>query len=63
MPTGALETWGQIWFAGARVQEVSPPHRKGTVRSVFRTGPFAVIWVGLDGGHLAPFRPAELIVL
>lgn len=58
-----LQPWHQIWHAGVRVQETSPPRRKGTVRSVRGTGPNAVIWVGLDGGTVAAFRPAGLTLI
>jgi hypothetical protein len=45
------------------VQEVSPPHRKGTIRAVRGTGQNAVITVGLDGRPPASFRPAQLTPL
>ncbi len=60
MATKALQAWRQIWHRGARVQEVSFPHRKGTVTSVSGAGPRARITVNLDGFPPAVFYPAQL---
>lgn len=59
----AAQTFHQTWRPGKRVQEVAPPHRKGTIRAVRGTGPNAVITVGLDGRPPARFRPAQLTPL
>ena len=49
-----------VYKVGQRVAEVAPPHRKGTVRAVSRTGVDAVITVGLDGRAPQNFRPAQI---
>lgn len=57
----ALLTFFQTWHIGRRVQEASPPQRKGTIRTVNGTGGNAVITVNLDGHPPASFRPSQLI--
>lgn len=52
-----------LFRVGARVQEIAAPHRKGTVRAIKRTGPTALIWVGLDGYTIAVFHPSGLTLL
>jgi hypothetical protein len=48
---------------GQRVRELAAPHREGTVVATIRTGPFAVIWVALDGWHIASFSPSGLEIV
>jgi len=61
--TTSATTFTQQWKTGRRVQEKAAPHRKGTIRTVRGTGVNAVITVGLDGWHLASFRPAQLALI
>lgn len=56
----ALQSWRQLWHRGVRVQEVSPPHRKGYVIAVSGAGPRARITVALDGFPPAIFYPSQL---
>jgi hypothetical protein len=49
-----------VFKAGQRVVELSPPHRKGTVRHVAGTGVNAVVTVNVDGRPPVSFRPAQL---
>ena len=59
----AAATFQATWKIGRRVQEAAAPHRKGSIRLVRGAGVNAVITVGLDGSHLANFRPAQLTLL
>lgn len=59
----AATSWRQQWHPGRRVQEASPPGRKGTIRAVAGTGQNARITVGLDGRPPATFIPAQLILI
>ncbi len=59
----ALQAWRQLWHPGVRVEEVSPPHRKGTVSAVSGAGPRARITVNLDGFPPAVFFPAQLTII
>jgi hypothetical protein len=43
-----------------RVQEIAPPHRRGSVRVVRGSGVNATIVVNLDGHPPTSFRPAQL---
>jgi len=49
-----------VFKAPNRVQELAPPHRKGTVRHVAGTGSNATVTVNLDGRAPTSFRPAQL---
>ncbi len=59
----ALQSWHQLWHQGARVQEVAPPHRKGSITVVQGAGPRARITVNLDGFPPAVFFPAQLTII
>lgn len=59
MPNYSL-SFMETWNVGRRVQEIAVPHRKGTVRNVFGTGPNARVLVALDGLPAATFYPAQL---
>jgi hypothetical protein len=48
---------------GERVRALGGSRREGTVVAVERTGPFAVIWVALDGWHIASFSPSGLEIV
>jgi hypothetical protein len=52
-----------VFKPGQRVVELSPPHRKGTVRHVAGTGVNAVVTVNLDGRPPANFRPAQIALI
>lgn len=45
---------------GQRVREVAPPHRRGTVYLVQRTGRYAKVWVRIDGRGVVGFYPAQI---
>jgi len=49
--------------AGNRVQELGGQRRKGTVALVQRTGPYARVWVRIDGRGLVAFYPAQISLL
>lgn len=62
MASAAL-SWHQMWHAPARVQEIAPPGRKGTIRATSGTGPNAQITVALDGRPAVTLRQSQLILI
>lgn len=56
----AASSFSALWKPGKRVQEVAPPHRKGTIRAVKGSGNNATIVVGLDGRAPQNFHPPQL---
>ena len=59
----AASSFSALWKPGKRVQEISPPHRRGAIRSVRGSGSNAIVVVGLDGRAPQNFRPAQLKLL
>jgi hypothetical protein len=52
-----------LFKVGRRVKENAPPHRLGTIVRIYHPGPFATIWVRLDGLGIASFTPSGLSIL
>jgi hypothetical protein len=52
-----------LYHPGTRVQELAAPHRRGTVIAVRGRGPYALLWVHLDGRGFVAFRPAGLSII
>ena len=52
-----------LYRVGQRVQELAPPHRKGTVKVVNGRGSYASIWVQIDGRGIVRFTPSGLSII
>ena len=63
MATTAAASFRATWHIGRPVQEVAPPHRKGTIALVRGTGFNANILVLFTGRPPVTFRPAQLTPL
>ena len=51
-----------LFKVGQRVREITPPFRHGIIVRILRPGPFARIWVRLDGLGIASFTPGGLVI-
>lgn len=49
-----------LFKVGQRVKENTPPHRHGTIVRITRPGPFATIFVRIDGLGIGSFTPGGL---
>jgi len=45
---------------GSQVREIAPPHRKGRVIRTLRTGPYARVFVQINGVGVVAFYPAQI---